>query len=139
MVIEEIKSIKSERNDLRKFGMTMAVVLALLGGFSWWRGKDYYFYFIGLATAFIFFALVIPSLLKPIHKIWMSLAILMGWFMTRLMLSALFYLGITPICLLAKLFRKDFLGIKFDKNSTDSYWIPREKRKFDRNDYERQF
>lgn len=139
MVIEEIKNIKSGRSDLKKFGITMAVVLAFLGGFALWRGKDYYFYFIGLTTAFIFLALVIPSLLKPVHKVWMSLAILMSWLMTRIILSLLFYLGITPIGLLARLFGKDFLRLKFCKNIGDSYWIPKEKLKREKTDYERQF
>lgn len=139
MVIEEIKSIKSARSELRKFGITMAVVLALLGGFTWWRGKDYYFYFIGLTTAFIFLALLIPSLLKPVHKVWMSLAILMSWIMTRIILCLLFYLGITPISFLARLFGKDFLGLKFNKNIAKSYWIPKEKQKREKTNYERQF
>ena len=32
--------------------------------------------------------------LKPINKMWMTLAILMGWVMTRILLGILFYLGI---------------------------------------------
>lgn len=139
MVIEEIKNIKSGKNELRKFGLTMGIVFVLLGGVSWWRGKEYYFYFIFPSLAFIASGLVIPSLLKPIQKIWMSLAVLMSWVMTRVMLSLLFYLGITPIGLLARLFGKDFLGIKFNRDMADSYWIPKEKREFDRNDYEKQF
>ncbi len=139
MITEDIKNIKSGRSDLRKFGLTMAIVLAILAGLSWWRGKDYYFYFIGLTTAFIFLALVIPSLLKPVHKGWMSLAILMSWLMTRVILSLLFYLGITPIGFLARLFDKDFLELKFNENSSNSYWIPIEKLKREKTDYERQF
>ena len=76
MVIEEIKNIKSGRRELRKFGLTMGIVLLLFGGFTWWRGKDYYFYFLCLSGAFIFLALVIPSVLKPVNKMWMALAIL---------------------------------------------------------------
>ncbi len=139
MIIEEIKNIKSGRRELRKFGITMGIALAILGGFSWWREKDYYFYFLGLSTAFFFFGLVITFLLKPIHKFWMALAVLMSWFMTRVILSVLFYLGITPIGFLAKLFGKDFLGLKFDKNNGNSYWIPKERRKLERSDYESQF
>jgi len=139
MIIEEIKSIKSGRCELRKFGITMSAVFALLGGFSLWRGKDYYFSFVILSIVFLFLGLVIPFLLKPIHKIWMSLAILMSCFMTRVILSILFYFGLTPIGFLARLFGKDFLGLKFGKNTANSYWIPKEKRKFEKNEYERQF
>lgn len=139
MITEEIKNIKSGKRELRKFGITMAIAFVLMGGFSWWRGKDYSFIFLGLATVFIFLALAIPSLLKPIHKMWMTLAVLMSWFMTRVTLSVLFYLGITPIGFMARLFGKDFLGLKFNKNTANSYWIPKERRKLEKDDYERQF
>ena len=139
MIHEEIKNIKGGKGELRKFGITMGVVFLLLGGFSWWRGKDYYFYFLCLSGAFIFLALIIPSVLKPINKMWMTLAILMSWVMTRVILSVLFYLGITPMSLLARLFGKDFLAIKFDKKNVTSYWIPKEKQVFEKADYEKQF
>lgn len=139
MITEEIKNIKSGKGDLRKFGITMGIVLLLLGGFSWWCGKDFYIYPIGIAAIFFFLGLVFPPLLKPINKIWMSLAILMSWFMTRVILGILFYAGITPISFLAKLFSKDFLMLNFDKDSKNSYWIPKERRKVEKTDYERQF
>ncbi|MDN3513879.1 MAG: SxtJ family membrane protein [Candidatus Brocadia sp.] len=139
MIIEEIKNIKSGKKDLRKFGITMGAVFAVIGGFLWWRNKDYYFYFLGLATAFILLGLAIPFLLKPIHKFWMGLAVLMSWVMTRVILSVLFYFGITPISFLARLFGKDFLGLKFNRNNTNSYWIPKERKKFERDSYEKQF
>lgn len=139
MIIEEIKNIKGGRKELRKFGITMGIVFALFAGFSWWRGKDFYIYILILSATFIFSGLTMPSLLRPINKIWMSLAILMSWLMTRVILSILFYLGITPIRLLARLFGKDFLGIKFDKNAADSYWIPKERRKLEKIDFEKQF
>lgn len=138
MITEEIKNIKSSKKELRKFGITMGIVLALFSGFIWWRGKDYYIYFLGFSAAFFLFGLAIPSLLKPIHKFWMGLAVLMSWFMTRVILSILFYLGITPMSFLAKLFGKDFLGLKFGNNINSSYWIPKEKVK-NKSDYERQF
>jgi hypothetical protein len=139
MIVDEIKNIKSGRRELRKFGITICIVLLFFSGFAWWRGKDYYFYFLGLSAVFIFFGLVIPSFLKPIHNFWMTLAVLMSWFMTRVILSVLFYLGITPMSLLARLLGKDFLSRKFNKNTTNSYWIPKEKRKFGKTDYEKQY
>ena len=139
MIIEEIKNIKSSKKDLRKFGITMGAVFAVIGGLLWWRHKDYYSYFLGLSAMYFFFGLVIPSILKPIHKFWMGLAVLMSWVMTRVILCILFYLGITPIGFLARLFGKDFLGLKFNKNNTNTYWIPKEGRIFKKTDYEKQF
>jgi len=138
VIIEEIKNIKSGKRELRKFGITVGIVLGLLGGLFLWRGRDTYSYFLILSAAFLLLGLVVPILLKPIHKVWMTLAVLLGWLMTRVILSVLFYLVVTPIGLLARLFRKDFLELKFNGNG-DSYWIPKGKVKFERSDYERQF
>lgn len=138
MIIEAIKNIKSGRSDLRKFGITVAIILGVLGGLFLWRGRDYYSYFLMLSAVFLLLGLVVPVLLKPIHKVWMTLAVLLGGLMTRVILSVLFYVVVTPIGLFARLFGKNFLDLKFDRNA-DSYWIPKGKVKFERSDYERQF
>jgi hypothetical protein len=138
MLSEEIKNIKSGRSELKKFGITMGIVLGLLGGFLLWRGKVYYSTFFILSTLFFVLGLTLPVLLKPIQKIWMILAVLMGWFMTRIILIILFYLIVTPIGLLARLFGKDFLNTKFNRN-LDSYWIPKKTVTFDKKNYENQF
>ena len=138
MIIEEIKNIKSGKRELRQFGLTVAIVLSLLGGLFFLRKKDYYSCFLAFSAAFLFLGLVAPILLKPIQKIWMALSIIIGWFITRIILIILFYLVVTPTGILARLFGKDFLNLRFDRN-INSYWIPRKKRKLERRDYEKQF
>jgi hypothetical protein len=138
MLLEEIKNIKSKKRDLKNFGITIGIVLGLLGGLLWWKGKDTYTIFIILSLTFIFFGLVLPTLLRPIQKAWMTLAIILGWFMTRVILSILFYLVFTFIGLGLRLFGKQFLDLKMD-NSKKSYWILRDKKPFKSSDYERQF
>ena len=138
MIIEEIKKIKSGGKELRQFGITMGIVLALLAGLLFWREKDYYLYLLILSLMFFFIGLTLSVLLKPVHKIWMTLAILMGWFVTRLIMIILFYLMVTPIGFLARLCGKDFLDTKFKKN-VNSYWVPRKTIKFDKTNYENQF
>lgn len=136
MIIEDIKNIKSGKRDLLKFGLTMGIVLGLLGGFTWWRGKEYCYYFLIISAIFFFFTFTFPSVLKPVNKLWMTLAILMSWFMTRLILCILFYLGITPMSFFTRLIGKDFLGLKINRDTTKTYWIPKEKNKVN---YEKQF
>ncbi|NOZ70173.1 MAG: hypothetical protein GXP46_13245 [Deferribacteres bacterium] len=137
-MLEEIRNIRSEKSDLRKFGLSVGIVLGLLGGLLFWRGKDYYSYFLVISAVLIIAGLTLPAVLKPFQKAWMSLAVVMGWFMTRVILSILFYLGFSLIGLLGRLFGKDFLDTKMDK-SKPSYWHYRKPEKFSKSSYERQF
>ena len=138
MIIEEIKNITSGKSELRKFGITVGTVLGLLGGLFLWREKEYYFYFLIFSAAFLFLGTVVPILLRPIHKVWMIVAVLLGWVMTRMILSVLFYLVVTPIGLLAKLFGKGRLNLAFDK-SAESYWRSKDNKRQETSDYEKQF
>lgn len=138
MIIEEIKNIKSGKQDLRKFGITMAIALGVFGLLFLWRGRGFYPYFFILSAAFLILGVVAPIILKPVQRAWMTFAIIMGWFMTRLILSILFYLVFTLIALVARLFHKRFLDLKIDRSST-SYWRYREPRESIKQDYERQF
>ncbi|MEW6601051.1 MAG: SxtJ family membrane protein [Nitrospirota bacterium] len=138
MLLEEIKNIKSEKNDLRNFGITFGVVLGLLAGALWWKGRDTYPIFIILSFLFFFFGLVLPNLLKPLQKAWMSFAVVLGFFMTNLILGILFYLVFTLIGVVSRLFGKQFLSLKKDR-SIQSFWYYRKNKPFNKNDYENQF
>jgi hypothetical protein len=110
------------------------VIAALL----FFKQKDSYIYF-GIIGLFLITAgLIIPVTLKPLNKVWMCLAILMGWVMTRVILILLFFLVLTPLAIIARIFRKRFLDLKIDK-SKESYWEIREKKEIKPIDYERQF
>jgi hypothetical protein len=138
MIIEEIKNIRSGKKELRQFGIIICIACGLLGVLLWWRGKTYYSYSFIIAAAFLFLGFTLPAALKPFHKAWMTISILMGWLMTRVILIILFYGILTPIGLIGRLCGKDFLDIKLNKN-TPSYWVLRGKQEYDKKSYEQQF
>jgi hypothetical protein len=138
MIVEEIKNIKSGKSDLRKFGIMIGIILILLGGLFFWREKSFYSYILIPAAAFIILGLAAPTMLKPIHKVWMAISVILGWIITRVILGILFYLVVTPTGWLGWLFGKQFLDLKIDKDAS-SYWILKKPRKFDKADYEKQF
>ncbi len=139
MILEEIKAIKSDKRDLRNFGITFGVVLGLLAGLLWWKGKDTYTIFVMLSLAFFSLGFLLPAILKPLQKAWMVFAVILGFFMTRVILSVLFYLVFTSISIIGRfIFKKQFLDVKLDE-SAESYWVRREPRSFDPKNYERQF
>jgi len=138
MFLEEIKAIKSEKRDLRNFGIALSVFMLILGLWGWYRGKDTYTTFFVISAASMILGLTVPIVLKPIQKAAMTFAVIMGWFMTRLILGMLFFIVFTFIGLISRILGKKFLDLKMDR-SRQSYWIHRNSRPFDTKDYERQF
>ena len=138
MLIEEIKNIKSNKKELRKFGITIGIVIGALALVAFLRQKDTRTLFLSLSITFLFFGIVFPIVLKPIQKIWMSLAFIMGWFVTRVILTILFYFVVTPLGIVARIFGKAFLGRQFDREAT-TYWIPKDYTKDNKRSYENQF
>ena len=86
MLIEEIKNIKSDTINLRKFGITIVIILLLFGIFFWWKRNDIYIYFLIFSAIFVLICLTVPVILKPLQKVWMSLAIIIGYFISRIIL-----------------------------------------------------
>ena len=138
MIKEEIKLIKETPAELKKFGITVGTVLLIIGAVLLYLEKGSGTYFIIIGAALVLSGFLYPVILRPLNKVWMILAVILGWIMTRLILIVLFYLVVTPIGLLAKIFRKEFLKLDYDK-SAGSYWEMREKRTPEPAEYERQF
>ena len=138
MLKEEIKNIKEDQTTLRKFGLTVGIVFLLAAVVLYLTGKSSSVVLGGIGVLLILFGLILPAVLKPLNKIWMILAVILGWFMSRLILFILFYIVITQIGFFLKLMGKDFLRRKIDNNS-QTYWETREKKITEKIDYERQF
>ncbi|GAB6281453.1 MAG: hypothetical protein STSR0008_01930 [Ignavibacterium sp.] len=141
MLKEEIKNIKESAKDLKKFGLTIGSILVFISGFLYWKHYNSFIYFLVIGILIMFFGVVIPIVLKPLNKIWMIIAVLLGYVMTRIILSLLFYLILTPIGIIGRLSgSRKFSGLdlKINKNQK-SYWIEREKKINNKEDYEKQY
>ena len=92
---DEIKNISTEKSDLRKFGVTIGIILIVVSGFLFYKEKESYQVFVGVGIVLITFGIISPTILKSIYLIWMIFASILGWVMTRLILSLLFYIIIT--------------------------------------------
>ena len=137
MILEEIKNIKSDKKELKKFGITIGGALLLISAFLFIYESPSARYFMGGGLMFQIIAQIFPTIFFPLQKIWMALAVVLGFIMTRVILSILFYLVITPINLISRLFGKDFLNLKIEKNKK-SYWNIRDEE-YKQSSTEKQF
>jgi len=126
------------RRELKNFGITVGIAFAAFGVLFLVRDKSFYPYFMGVGAAFVLFGLLLPAALRPIHKVWMAAAFALGWFMTRLILTVLFFVIVTLWALIGRIVRRDPLNLKFG-DGADSYWVKKSEAMRARSDYERQF
>jgi hypothetical protein len=71
------------------------------------------------------------------HRYWMGLAAILGYVNSRILLSAVYYLLLTPIGGVLRLARYDPLRRRGPRQS--SYWIPRARKRQTRESFERAF
>ncbi len=133
-ILTEIKNIKSGKKELRQFGFLFAGIFIAVAAYSYFHNKCFLGWLF-TSGVILLSALVYPKALLPFHKVWMTLAVLLGFVSTRIILAVLFFAIITPL----KVFMKsDILDEKIERGKK-SYWQKRDKKEYEKIDTERQF
>jgi hypothetical protein len=108
----------------QKFGWFFVALFAAFGAYAYWKELGV------VSAASLSFSVLIatvttisPQMLSPINRLWYSLGILLGKVVSPIVLGIIFFVLITPISLITRLFGRDELKMK--KRSVDSYWIDR--------------
>ncbi|MBN2423494.1 MAG: hypothetical protein JXR46_07795 [Calditrichaceae bacterium] len=135
-----IRNLDRSDKAMTKFGLTMAIALIILGTvvFIYNSFTVTFFITVGLGLLFLMSGFLFKPLLRPIYVIWMGIALVLGWFISRIILAVLFYFVFMPIGIIMKIINKDVLNRKLEPGKT-SYWIKRPEKAFDINRYQRQF
>jgi len=108
----------------KKFGYFLSVVVTLITLYSYWQDlKNFAILASILSFLFLAVTLVAPKVLSPLNRAWYELGMLLGKIVSPIVLGAIFFLMITPISLITRLFGRDELKIK--KLSVQSYWVDR--------------
>lgn len=104
--------------DLRKFGLLTGFIFsALFGVLLPWlftHPTPYWPWILGSTLAV--WALLHPRSLSPVYNLWMKIGHVLGWINTRIILAIMFYLLFLPIAIIMKIFGKDPLHKKLDRN-----------------------
>ena len=109
--------------DLRKFGLLTSALLivffVLLIPWIWDLAYPLWPWIVGAILSSI--ALIYPAALKPVYRVWMRFAEVLGWINTRIILGLIFYVFFVPFGFVMRLFN-DPMRRKMD-SVTDSYRV----------------
>jgi len=115
------------KSSNKSFGIVFFIVFIIIGLYPFLNNQEIRVWSIILSLIFLILGFLNSKLLTPLNKAWIKFGILLGNIISPLVLGIIFFLVVLPTGLLMRLFKKNFLGLKFDKK-LKSYWINKEKQ-----------
>ena len=117
--------MKSQSSN-KSFGLLFFVVFLIIGLWPLKNGENLNFYFITASIIFLILGLINSKLLSPLNKSWIKLGEILGIIIAPIVMALVYFVILTPVSLIVRMFGKDLLNLKFLKEK-DTYWIKRKK------------
>ena len=117
--------MKSQSSN-RSFGLLFFVVLLIIGLWPIKNGESLNIYFLTASVIFLLLGLVNSKLISPLNKLWIKFGEILGIIIAPLVMALVYFVILTPVSLIVRIFGKDLLGLKFLKEK-ETYWIKRKK------------
>jgi hypothetical protein len=112
--------------QLRQFALLLALLLAGLAGWLVWQSHPLA-WAAGAGAAAVAAGLLgvfRPALMRVVYVGWMAAVFPIGWLVSHLLLTAIYYLVITPIGVMMRVRGYDPMQRRWDRQAT-TYWKPR--------------
>jgi len=106
----------SNKRTISPYESTLALTFLLLVIYHF---VDHKMIFIG-TIVFVLLALLSPAIANFVHKTWTTLTKALGWLMSRALMSVVFFVFLTPLAFLFRLFSK-----KDSQNAGESIFVDR--------------
>ena len=105
----------------RSFGIVFFIVFLLIALYPLTYSEEIRIWSLIIATLFLFLGSINSKILNPLNFLWFKFGMYLGKIISPLIMGIIFFLVVTPIGLLMKIFKKDLLNLKYNSNKT--YWI----------------
>ena len=116
----------NKKSSNKSFGILFFVVFLGLGLWPLTNDNNPNIYLIIISIIFLILGLLNSKLLSPLNSFWIKFGELLGKMIAPVVMVIIYFLILTPISLMVRLFGKDLLGLKFSKQ-LKTYWMKRKK------------
>jgi hypothetical protein len=113
-----MEDIKITPNNIRFLFIILAAVVLLIT-------KQQYLVPIAIVTII---GILFPQPFAPFYKVWMMVSMGIGFVVSTILFTLVFFVGFMPIGFLMKLFKQQPLDLSW-KSSEESYWVKKKKQK----------
>ena len=112
----------------RSFGIVFFIVFLLIALYPLTYSEEIRVWSATISLIFLVLGLFNSKILTPLNKLWFKFGIFLGKIISPIIMALIFFVVVTPLALLAKIVKKDFLELDKKKNKKRlSYWIEKEK------------
>jgi len=131
-IIEDIRNeIRAAQREPSSRDLTILAVLflvlgAAVGGYQlFWKGSAAGWYWI-IAAVVLGLCRLIAPLFRRIYGLWLAFSVVLGYFVSRILLTIIFFVVVTPMGLIIRVIGKDPMERKLDSGAV-SYWSRKEQ------------
>ena len=117
--------MKPKLGSNKSFGLVFFLVFLIISFWPLLNSNDIRIWSLVISIIFLILGLINSKILTPLNKIWFKFGIILGNIISPIVMGIIYFIVVTPIALILKVFNKDVLNLKKTKNS--SYWINKEK------------
>ena len=115
-----------KKSSNRSFGILFFVVFLGFGLWPLTKDQPINSILIFISTIFLILGIFNSKILSPFNNLWIKFGELLGRIVAPIVMALVYFVILTPVGLLVRIFGKDLLGLKFLKKQ-NSYWIKRNK------------
>ena len=105
----------------RSFGIVFFIVFLLIALYPLLKGSDLRIWSLIISFVFLILGSINSKILTPLNRLWFKFGLLLGRFISPLIMGIIFFVVVTPIGIMMRLLKKDLLNLKNNKKET--YWI----------------
>ncbi len=105
----------------RSFGIVFFIVFLLIALYPLLKDNDLRIWSLVISFIFLILGLINSKILAPLNRLWFKFGLLLGKFISPLIMGIIFFIVVTPIGIIMRLLKKDLLNLKYNKKET--YWI----------------
>ena len=105
----------------RSFGIVFFIVFLLIALYPLIYSGEIRVWSAIISLILLALGVLNSKILTPLNKLWFKFGIFLSKIISPLIMGLIFFLVVTPIGLIMRIFGKDVLNLKYNKNK--SYWI----------------
>ena len=108
--------------SIRGFGIVFFFVFTIIALYPLLNNHEIRFWSLIIGFIFLFLGMVKSPLLKPLNLIWFKFGLFLGKMIAPIIMGIVYFIVVFPTFLILKLFKRNYLNIKYERNKS-SYWI----------------